>query len=338
MIIGPGTTVTATYNDVASGSLYFSGNSTTFLSTGVSIPASSNLNISTGNFTIECWFNTTSIQNYSRLINFNSTWSPGSAFLGFDTTTNKLTFTAYNIANPMLGSTVAPSFKTWNHVAVTRVGSIFTMYLNGVLQSTYTSAASLWATNTPYVTVGFGDVAFSGFSPYTGSLSNVRIVNGTAVYTGNFTPPLPGTLTDPVDPYLSNVSLLLTGDGTTGSTTFTDLSTINNSITNTGAVSVDTSVVKYGTGALKFSGTAAYLSIPANNALSFGTSDFTIEMWFYSTSFAAPRALITSQGYFVNGKTGSWTLRVTSATSICFAGYNSKTLLSATYEFAVYRA
>ena len=335
MIIGPGTTVTATYNDVASGSLYFSGNSTTSLSTGLSIPASSNLNISTGNFTIECWFNTTSLQNYSRLFNFNSTWTTGSVSLGFDTTTNKLDFAAYNISNPMLLSSTAPSFNTWNHVAVTRVGSIFTMYLNGVLQSTYTSAASLWATNTPYVTVGFGDVSVGGFSPYTGSLSNVRIVNGTAVYTGNFTPPLPGTLTDPVDPYLSNVSLLLTGDGTNGSTTFTDLSTINNSITNTGAVSVDTSVVKYGTGALKFSGTAAYLSIPANNALSFGTSDFTIEMWFYSTSFAAQRALITSQGYFVNGKTGSWTLRVTSATSIGFAAYNSKTLLSATYEFAV---
>ena len=342
MIIGPGTTVTATYNDVASGSLYFNGSSSFLVyndNTAFNLSA---------DFTIEAWVypinNTISSMIISKGGGLNIAWASyelfyqGGSYITFAASSNN---TRYDIGAES-GSTSSlgvPVLNSWNHIVVTRQQNTYRGFLNGVLGFTISSSL------TPYISTGRGLQVGGAYqttwgsasvqSRFIGSISNVRIVNGTAVYTGNFTPPLPGTLTDPVDPYLSNVSLLLTGDGTNGSTTFTDLSTINNSITNTGAVSVDTSVVKYGTGALKFSGTAAYLSIPANNALSFGTSDFTIEMWFYSTSFAAQRALITSQGYFVNGKTGSWTLRVTSATSICFVGYNSKTLLSATYEFAV---
>lgn len=79
------------------------------------------------------------------------------------------------------------------------------------------------------------------------------------------------------DPYWNNVSLLLNGDGTNGSTTFTDLSSSPKTITNTGSVTVNTTTKKYGTGSMAFDGTSGkYLQavIPA-----FGTGDFTIEMW-----------------------------------------------------------
>lgn len=97
------------------------------------------------------------------------------------------------------------------------------------------------------------------------------------------------------DPYWSLVSLLLTMDGTNGSTTFTDLSTVGNIVSVSGNAAVETSVVKFGTGALNLpddtSTANTYLSIPvtAGGPLDFFStssvvSDFTIEGQFYLTA------------------------------------------------------
>ena len=72
------------------------------------------------------------------------------------------------------------------------------------------------------------------------------------------------------DIYKDKVSLLLDGNDLTDKT--------GKTITNTG-VTVDTSVKKYGNGSLKFNG-SSYLTLPTSTDLTFGTEDFTIEMWF----------------------------------------------------------
>jgi len=347
MIIGPGTSLTATFNNVASGSLYFNGSSAY-----LTYP---NFSLATNDFTIECWsYLYAHTTTYPCIFSNYNSYTTGSLslFAGHTTASTTQYCVAVNgsaFPSTAIISTTPIIYNTWVHLAVVRNSGVITLYVNGIANGTYSISTTLTGAGSLFYVGATGDGISTSY--LNGVISNFRIVNGTAVYTSNFTPPTrPLTaitntalllnayipdLNVSADQYFSNVSLLLNGEGTSGSTTFTDLSNIKNSLTNTGSVSVDNSVVKYGSGAMKFSGTTSYLSVPANNALSFGTGDFTIELWFYSTSFAAQRALLASQGYFLSGTTGSWTFRVTSATSIAFAAYNAKTLISATYEFAV---
>jgi hypothetical protein len=87
--------------------------------------------------------------------------------------------------------------------------------------------------------------------------------------------PSPG----PTDPNFSSVALLFNGDGTNGSTSFTDLSSNSQTITAVGNAQVDTSIKKFGTGSVKFDGTGDYLDIPGSEDFNFGSGDFTIEFW-----------------------------------------------------------
>jgi len=80
------------------------------------------------------------------------------------------------------------------------------------------------------------------------------------------------------DPYYSAVSLMLSMDGTNGSTTFTDSCLNALTVTPTSAT-ISTTQAKYGASGY-FNGTSAYLTA-ASSAITLGTSDFTIEFWIY---------------------------------------------------------
>jgi hypothetical protein len=82
------------------------------------------------------------------------------------------------------------------------------------------------------------------------------------------------------DPYWSNVSLYLQMNGTNGSTTFTDSSSNNHSITASGAgIALTTTNPKAGTAAADVTTTGGYITLPASVAFVLGTGDFTLE-WF----------------------------------------------------------
>ena len=73
----------------------------------------------------------------------------------------------------------------WFHFAIVRNSSTTTMYINGVSEGT-------WSDSTNYNEIDklwIGRHGYSGNHNFTGWISNFRIVNGTAVYTSNFTPP-----------------------------------------------------------------------------------------------------------------------------------------------------
>jgi hypothetical protein len=75
--------------------------------------------------------------------------------------------------------------NTWYHVALERVGSVFTMYRNGVSVGTYSNSGAFQVT---------GDGCRIGVSGgnsegrLTGYISDLRVVLGSYVYGGNFTP------------------------------------------------------------------------------------------------------------------------------------------------------
>ncbi len=88
------------------------------------------------------------------------------------------------------------------------------------------------------------------------------------------------------DPYFSNVSLLLHGDGTNGSTTITDSSGSPKSITAVGNAAISTARSKFGGASIAFDGNGDYLTVSASTAFSFGSNPFTIELFAYFSSSA----------------------------------------------------
>jgi len=102
------------------------------------------------------------------------------------------------------------------------------------------------------------------------------------------TPSGEGVGTDPAtigDANFADVSLLLHGDGTSGSTTFTDSSSNAVVVTANGNAQIDTAIKKFGTGSIQFDGTGDYLTTSTNSAFGYGAGDFTIEFFLYLNLF-----------------------------------------------------
>ena len=80
------------------------------------------------------------------------------------------------------------NLNTWNHFAVVRSGTgtnQFVMYVNGQVAYTGTRSDNITSTNTLYI--GESDTALSGY--FSGYIADFRVLKGTALYSGAFTPP-----------------------------------------------------------------------------------------------------------------------------------------------------
>jgi hypothetical protein len=140
------------------------------------------------------------------------------------------------------------------------------VYLNGVSTKTYSGSSAFTTIGN---TIGGGPAS----EYFTGYLSNIHIVNGTALYTSNFTPS-----TSPLTA-IANTSLLLKCDnaGIIDAIGKNDLVTYGNA-------QISTAKKKYGTGSMYFDGSNGYLVIPHNTNLNMVGGNFTIEFW---ANFAA---------------------------------------------------
>jgi hypothetical protein len=87
----------------------------------------------------------------------------------------------------------------------------------------------------------------------------------------------------PTDPDFANVSLLLHGDGTNGSTTIIDSSPSPKTVTAVGNAQISSAQNKFSGASIAFDGNGDYLTVPDNADFEFGANDFTIEMWIYVT-------------------------------------------------------
>ena len=82
------------------------------------------------------------------------------------------------------------------------------------------------------------------------------------------------------DRYFSNVSLLLHGNGTNGSTTITDNSPAPKTVTAVGNAQISTVQSKFGGASLLFDGTGDYVNT-SSSASPDASSTFTVEFWIY---------------------------------------------------------
>jgi hypothetical protein len=184
------TTGSPTVSTSGSGSLLFSGsNAVTYTSSAV-------FTFGTGDFTVECWIFPTSSSASQGIVGLSDTGSAGS--LVFYNNANKLRINSTG-GGTSVTSTASLSLSTWTHIAFSRTSGSLKTFINGVLDNT--SAFSDNFTKTACV-IGksYSTLNIEYFSGY---VSNVRIVKGTGIYTGNFTPS-----TTPLTP-ITNTSLLL---------------------------------------------------------------------------------------------------------------------------------
>jgi hypothetical protein len=89
------------------------------------------------------------------------------------------------------------------------------------------------------------------------------------------------------DTNIREVSLLLHGNGTNGSTTITDSSLTPKTVTAFGNAQISTAQSKFGGSSIAFDGTGDYLDTGSNSAFGYGLNDFTIEFWIYRNASAA---------------------------------------------------
>lgn len=130
------------------------------------------------------------------------------------------------------------------------------------------------------------------------------------------------------DPNFANVSLLLHGNGTDGSTTFIDNSVNVLTVTGFGNAQIDTGIKKFGTGSLQFDGNGDYLRVNGGILFDFGTGSFTIECFIY-----LPTGV--TQGYIIGTRSGDtastirWNFYITT-NLIVFNAYNTSNVLIGT--------
>ena len=270
---------TSTSNTVYSGSHYFGG------SDYLTIPTNTAFQFGTGDFTIECWVYKSAAANAPIIdARGSSVASPWAVYVDGSNFPYFYEGTSYT-------STVAIVNNQWNHVAVTRSAGTLKIFVNGVQGY----SGSVTTTLSPAATVYVGGQNFSSPAYTSGYISNLRILKGTAVYTGAFTPP-----TAPLQP-VANTSLLLSG---TNSGIYD--ATLQNNIRGSVAT-VNTNVFKYGTGSMFFNGTSDFLQIgttpgPITPLLTAGAT-MTIEAWVYPTSLRAGGIVNTQPAILCLGAT-----------------------------------
>ena len=319
--------ISTTTKKFGTGSMYFDGTRPSRLKSD----ATASLAFGTSDFTIEMWcYQVSKASGYPRLINFNADYTTNTHALMMNTN-DAVNLFRYavpgNIGDAIMKSTTTLSSNTWYHAAVTRSGITFRLYVNGVLEASYTSSATVDSNATSYITLG-DTPTMTASEQFNGYIDDLRITKGIARYPLNIMPtqalPLPTATAAGDDPYWASVSLLLNGDGTNGSTVFTDLSSSPKAITTYGNAQISTTTKKFGAGSMYFDGTGDYLAIPNNPAFSFGTGDFTVECWSYTVSATAWSNFI-STGTNSDGSNLGWKVGRNSTNNILSFGLRTGT-------------
>jgi hypothetical protein len=234
-----------------------------------------------GAFTYEAWVYQTAAA--TGLVITNGSEVADRVYM-YVTSGQQLAWGVFAVGDYTLGGSVP--LNQWNHIAIVRSGTTVTGYVNGVAAGTTTTYSGT-AGNANGFAVSANKV---GGTPFTGYISNARVVNGTAVYTANFTPP-----TTPLT-NIANTSLL-----TCQSNRFIDNSSNAFAITPNGDVSVQAFSPFNPTGAWDastnggsgyFDGTGDDLrSANAGAAANLGAT-WTVELWVYPSNVSGTGSIV----------------------------------------------
>jgi len=294
---------TAYSTSTETGSLYFDGSGDY-----LTAPNSTDFSFGTGDFTVEFWMyvNTAWTSNNGPGIGQKAGDGTDGWVIYRNTSINTTVMSIRITQDLDYATTVTPTPYSWQHWAVVRSGTTLTWYCNGVACGVSTGVNQNITDTSGTMNIGRAQTWSSDFNGY---LSNVRVVKGTAVYTGTFTPS-----TTPLTA-ISGTSLLLKGTdaGIYDSTGLNNIETVADA-------RINTAQSKYGGSAIYFDGSGDYMRVLPNNGFSFGTGDFTIECWAYVLADATGgKIIVDSRPADTNGN--YWSLYMTN-TGAGFSGAN----------------
>jgi hypothetical protein len=132
-----------------------------------------------------------------------------------------------------------------------------------------------------------------------------------------------GTEKNPVDLSRSNVSLLLHGDGTNGSTTITDSSPTPKTVSAFGNAQISTAQSKFGGSSIAFDGTGDYVEAPSLADFAMHAGNFTLEAWVRPTSTSSDTAIISLRQNAIGGSPLSGCVLGIIATKLAFSNGTS---------------
>lgn len=258
------------------GSLYFTGSPG-----GITFPGT-NLAFGTGDFTIEFW-----LRSYQAATQINLIWMASSWAIICYNTNSSIYWQAVQGVTSVLFAPYNNLFDgNWHHVAAVRQSGAFKLYIDGVVILTGTDTRNYSATNT--VTVGKP----GSYGYFVGNMSDIRIVVGTALYSGANTSSPNFSLPSSPLTAVSGTQLLIKGNtpGIYDSTA--------KQVVVTNGTYISTVQSKYGGSSIYFPGgtsslyatpiTTAAASPLNNTAGTLGNGDYTVEMWTYYTGSASP--------------------------------------------------
>lgn len=275
----------------------------------------------TGDFTIEAWIYPTSL-GQRRIVGqtqvgsaTNTAWQ-----LGLNSSNNLLweVYQGSSAVNTVSSTTI--SANVWTHIAVTRSGTSQTLYINGVNRGTSTLSGS--SNNSTYP-LRIGAAALNSIpansvpglvssttvggpdGPWGGYITGVRIVSGTAVYTGAFTPPsiqpvdVDGASSAASYPSTTNVNTSFASSQTSLLCRFDRWTLQDNDVLPTplylvGGATTSTTQAKFGAASLTCNPSNRLNSLVyvASNRLSFGTGNFTWQGWVWLNSLSSVQNIL----------------------------------------------
>lgn len=283
------------------GSVYFDGTSGNWLS----VADSDDLNVGTGDFTLECWIKPES----------GGTGGYGGIFGAYAYTSDMVQLQISNTGVLRFvnaaGIAVAGSTNMWSktgdwhHIAMCRSGSTLRGFVDGIqeISTTYSTAID-WGHNSNGAVVGITDrTTYPTNYIYKGWLTNLRLVKGTALYTSNFTPS-----TSPLTA-VTNTKLLL---NMTDSKVY-DASQSAKYVTLYGNTAAASAQQHFSENTIEFPGSSDYITVQDQPEFKAG-EPFVIEGWHYLDARTNSSPAIFSN--YNSHTTGSLAL---------FAGHGSST-------------
>ena len=293
----------------ASGSVYFDG-------TGdqLTIPSSSAFAVGTV-FTFECWIyplTSGGVNGQPFFVNGTS----AEIQIGYQSATS-WGIAANGIVWRLTSSTM-PTLNAWNHVVAVRSGlstNQTSLFLNGVRVANGT-VADLFITN------GTGNIGLFGSGTFTGYISNLRLIKGTAAYD-----PTQSTITVPTSPLtaVTNTALLtLQNSQSANNNAFLDSSSNNFLITRNGNTTQGTFTPFSQSGWGTHLNGSSYFTVPAGLQTAFagwGGRTRSWECWIYRDSTTSYNLQSAYAGVVANGR---WYISISASNKLVF-GWTTST-------------
>lgn len=252
---------------------------------------SSLFNLTGSSITLECWVYMSSAPSvYNRLITIGPNNAQSSLYLGITTGRVLEVSVPFGSGGGVTSGANLIPLNTWTHLAFVLSGSTGTIYINGT-QVGQSGSWNITSTSSNYFYIGY-DATATVDGKFTGYISNVRLLVGTALYTSAFTPS-----TTPLQA-VANTRIL-----TCQSRNIIDNSANNFTLTVVGAITIQrfspfspqTANTFYSG---YFDGTGDYLSLASNTAFA-APGDFTVEFWVNTPTTASSQVF-----YLVNATNG----------------------------------